>query len=281
MVVSDFKLSSVLSKGGKNLYTVMIVDDEPIVRKGLISFIDWPQLECKIVYEATNGVEAFNKIAELSPDIIISDIKMPGMNGLELAEKIRQDFPSTKIILLTGYSDFYYAQAAIKHGVIDYILKASAIENISGAVEKAKKIIDAERTTKLQLQKLQNGIDESLTEVKASSGKLQINYIVQKAREYIAENYNNKISLKNVADSVYVNSSYLSRLYSKEMGETIIETINKLKIEKAKGLLKETIMKTNEISQAVGIEDSAYFSHLFRKYIGLSPMEYRIKNWRD
>jgi two-component system, response regulator YesN len=259
----------------------MVVDDEPIVRKGLISFIDWPQLECKIVYEAANGIEAFNKTAELFPDIIISDIKMPGMNGLELAEKIRQYFPLTKLILLTGYSDFSYAQAAIKHGVVDYVVKASAIENISSAVEKAKKIIDVEKNTKLQLQKLQSGIDESLTEAKASSAKIQINYIVHKAREYIAENYNNKISLKNVADSVHVNSSYLSRLYSKEMGETIIESINKLKIERAKGLLKETIMKTNEISQAVGIEDSAYFSHLFRKYIGLSPMEYRIKNWRD
>lgn len=280
MVVSDLKLSSVLSKGGKNLYTVMIVDDEPIVRKGLISFIDWPQLECKIVYEAANGIEAFNKTAELSPDIIISDIKMPGMNGLELAEKIRQDFPSTKIILLTGYSDFYYAQAAIKHGVIDYVLKASAIENISSAVEKTKKIIDMERTTNLRLQNIERVIDAGLADVTASLDKVSINYIVKKAKEYILQNYTQKISLKNVADNVHVNSSYLSRLYSKEMGETIIETINKLKIEKAKELLKETIMKTNEISQAVGIEDSAYFSHLFKKYIGLSPMEYRIKNWQ-
>jgi two-component system, response regulator YesN len=259
------------------MYKVMVVDDEPIVRKGLISFIDWSELECKIVYEASNGIEALNKAAELSPDIIITDIKMPGMSGLELTEKIYKDFPSTKLILLTGYSDFSYAQAAIRYGVVDYVVKASAIENISDAVKKAKKLINAERTINEKLEKLENMTIEDQSKVTLPTDRIHVSYIVKRAMDYIAENYDKKISLKNVAEDIHVNSSYLSRLYSKEMGETIIDTINKLKIEKSKKLLKETIMKTNEISQSIGIEDAAYFSHLFRKYTGLSPVEYRMK----
>jgi two-component system response regulator YesN len=376
------------------MYTVMVVDDEPIVRKGLISFIDWSLLDCVIIHEASNGIEALDKIIERCPDIIITDIKMPGMNGLELSEKIYKDFPQTKLIFLTGYSDFSYAQSAIRFGIVDYIVKASAIENISSAVEKAKKIISKERASNLKLKifeketsdalfyryyddsKINNivfnnntsrfdlsqyinkiidnitlndiealmllvdNLAEEQNKIRASSHKVKIsyiklstaleellhnynlsfssvfpdsadvyseiltknsllelvsfikeilaascrclcsnkaqnNYIVKKAKEYIVQNYNKKISLKDVAAHLHINSSYLSRLYSKDTGETIIETINKLKIEKAKVLLKESNMKTNEISLAVGIEDAAYFSHLFKKHSSLSPMEYR------
>lgn len=266
------------------MYTVLIADDEPIVRKGLVSFIDWSSLECQVIYEASNGIEAMNKIREILPDIIVADIKMPGISGLELAEKVHKDFSLSKIIILTGYTDFSYAQSAIRYGVVDFIVKTSAIENIGCAVEKAKELICKERETAMKIKKLETMLNEKQiflenkfinNNCKSSSTINQSNYIIKKVNDYIAKNYNNKISLKSTANYIHINSSYLSRLYKKETGETLTDSINKLKIEHAKELLETTDMKTIKISQSIGIDDPAYFSHLFKKYVGTSPIEYR------
>lgn len=518
----------------------MIVDDEPIIRKGLISLIDWSLLECDVISEASNGIEAIDKIYKLLPDIIIADIKMPGLNGIKLAEKVHKDFPHSKFIILTGYADFSYAQSALRNGVVDYILKSSALENISDAIKRAQVIIDMERKRSLNLLKIsvlldknlaimkyqlihniinqvlvdpeliekemkglnlcngpycvvlvtirkclqcsstkftlkikmkfsqyfkeyknfnllikskcicyilsyktpientlsiinkisQKAVDEfngkmdykifigisdfhtnssefysayseasevlgysfyddfeintflyssytknaaikiriveistkiiksikssdvksalsilkcllkeqneikqnpenvkiqylklctsieqlllscnltistimhhpvdmyaeilkkeslkelyifteeliTATIIYLSNSKNHNSYILKSVRKYIASNYYKKISLSSIANSVHINSSYLSRIYSKETFETITETINKLKIDKAKQLLERTNMKTNEISFSIGIDDVAYFSHLFKKYIGFSPIQYR------
>lgn len=119
------------------MYRILICDDEPILRRGLASFVDWQALDCSIVGEASDGSEALDLIDRLDPDILIADIRMPGPSGLELAERLALRGARTRVILLTAHSEFQYAKKAVSLGVVDYILKSEASESIAGAVERA------------------------------------------------------------------------------------------------------------------------------------------------
>lgn len=120
------------------MYKVLLVDDEPLIRKGLLKIINWKSLDCEVVHSVSNGLDALKVISDEHIDIVISDIKMPGMNGIDLSKYIYENKPTTKIILLTGYSDFTYAQSAVQYNVVDFILKPTSTEKIETAVNKSK-----------------------------------------------------------------------------------------------------------------------------------------------
>ena len=122
-------------------YRVMLADDEPIMRKALLTLEDWESMECEIVYTAANGQEVMENLEKVMPDILITDIKMPGKNGIELAKYIWEQKLPIKVIILTGYADFAYAQSAVKFNVVDYVIKAGAFDGLLEAVEKAKERI--------------------------------------------------------------------------------------------------------------------------------------------
>ncbi len=148
------------------MFRIMIVDDEYTIRKGLINFIDWNNLDCEVVCETDNGITAKEYINSEHPDIVITDIKMPGLDGIELTKYIYENHHLTKVILLTGYSDFEYAQSAITYNVVDFVLKPSSTEKIIGAVCKAKKIIIDEQTKIDKLQNLENEVKEIQKQMK-------------------------------------------------------------------------------------------------------------------
>ena len=530
------------------MYNVMIVDDEPTMRKGLKCFIDWTSLDCNVVYEANNGIEAKEYLQSNKIHIVISDIKMPGMDGIELSKYIYENFSNVKVILLTAFSDFSYAQSAIKYNVVDYIVKNNPTEKIPEVINKVKELIKLQNEKESKLEFLEkklkdnsleindsfvrnilNGIisekdfisaklleinvspsnffvisyestvihnegtyiniedqskyffafrdflelafknqcsynvimnrnsictiisfenrdyskciqsllticneilamvenfmklkisigiscvhnnvsqittaynesldalamnfysfnkvyfysyslnkhktqnyslvekynndiinkinsgdyedaillvsnlfevyksdNEPVEYVKVSSiflislcfrmliknnlnlshslenedyiyrqiqssktitslyilisnfiklvtelvsnNEKQLNYLINETTKFIRENYNKGINLTAIAENIHVNSSYLSRLYKKETGESIIDSLNKLRIEKAKELLKDSTKKIFEVAFSVGIEDAGYFTHVFIKYTGVSPKEYR------
>ncbi|GGI46405.1 DNA-binding response regulator [Paenibacillus marchantiophytorum] len=513
------------------MHKVLIVDDERAIRLGLVNFVAWASADCEVVGEAINGLEAIEKIQELAPEIIVTDVKMPGMNGIELAKYIHEKVLPIKVIILTGYTDFSYAQAALKYNVVDFVLKPTEPVQLIAAVTKAKaqllaavevdyslsllknKIIDysealrekfikdvfdgviktnsaiADKANELELNltsyyvllfeihntnaedikqlislafkdytfytvclkesqlgtlisfkdensyllfelcseilrtlegfisapisigisnphlnimelktayeetsisltsrfynKTENSlciysnyvnslcheekfstntsVENILDEIKVGNGpefsrliselfeqlratkqpidyikntginlcfafqallsnynlsfssftkeeqpiykqivactsalklsqlivelasevsiKLAIitkqnNLIIIKTMRYINENYKSSITLKILSDYVHTNSSYLSRLFKKETGDTVTKTINKVRLEKAKELLSTTDLKTYEVAEEVGIPDPSYFSIIFKKYTGVSPKDY-------
>ncbi len=531
------------------MYSVIIVDDEPVMRKGLVCFVNWEALDCKITFEASNGLEAKEYLESNHADIVIVDIKMPGMDGLQLAKYIYENHPCTKVIILTAYADFSYAQSAIKYNVVDFVVKTNPLEKIPEAVKKAIHLINIQHQREEELKQLESRINHNMCEMreklliniingvitdeetinaklqemninldnyfilvydindmsdegieisseehdnflnsiknflslafkdyqhftvimkkdllftvvsfnnshssactqellmtcneilsmvenymkftvrigisgmhtnprelpaayneaqealldvfysdnnvsvymqnnnvhhqnntlqfhkyvdsilnsiqygkqsdaKASllelfdqykrnkesvdqvivssmllcslcfrllasyttelpegfksesdiyrqikesksiqnildilchvidsiynliaSKESQCSYIVKEVNKYIMENYNKNITLQTAADYVHVNSSYLSRVYKKETGESIIDAINKIRIDKAKKLLKVHGKKIFEVALEVGIDNPAYFTHVFKKYTGISPKEYRL-----
>lgn len=140
----------------------MIVDNETTIRKGLVHCIRWETLGCEIAAQASDGIEALEQIRSVHPDIIISDIRMPGMDGLELARQVSSRYPEIKFIILTGFPDFAYAQRAIEYQVIDFVLKPITIENLTKAIEKAKKKIAEERNGKELAERLANKAEQNL-----------------------------------------------------------------------------------------------------------------------
>ena len=133
---------------------VMIVDNESAIRKGLVHCIHWGDLGCEIAAQADDGMMALEQIPVIQPNIVISDIRMPGMDGLELAEIIARDHPGIKVIILTGYPDFAYAQRAIQYHVVDFVLKPMTVENLTNAIEKAKAAIAEDRSSQDLQEKL-------------------------------------------------------------------------------------------------------------------------------
>lgn len=532
------------------MYKVMIVDDEPVIKKGLQCFIDWSILECEVVCEASNGLEAVELLGYYDVDIVVTDIRMPGMDGLALSDYVHQHFPQTKVIILTAFADFSYAQTAIQYEVVDFVVKTNPTEQIPRAIEKATLLLEKEREQKQKVRQLESKINDNLSEIsekflreavyglisdeaglfsRSSELGLQLedyfaiymevkdipgphgstgspandhyrflasirqflalafgehpsyimamekntllalvsmtggntavstqalltisneilamaenfrqyhvnigislrhrdistlstaylearealqgsfyndnyvavyiphanqaltpaapphhaaeqiaghlqqgdsesairqldqllenyrsikepienvkvacllissycfrllstsqpfapemeesqsavykqiqesksiqlladilgrlilscsravarsdrqpNYIVIECQKYIREHYNQNLSLQIIADHIHINSSYLSRLYKKVTGESIIDVINKYRIEMAKKLLRNPASKVFEVAEAVGIETPAYFTHVFSKYTGMSPKEYKL-----
>ncbi|MCC3359401.1 response regulator transcription factor [Bacillus sp. REN16] len=116
-------------------YKVLVVDDEKIIVESISSVIDWAALDLELVATARNGIDAYEKVVALKPDIVMSDIKMPGMDGLNLVSKVHAQFPSMKFILLSGYGEFEYARTAMQYGVKNYLLKPCNVEKITAALQ--------------------------------------------------------------------------------------------------------------------------------------------------
>ncbi len=122
-------------------YKIMLADDEPIMRKALQSLVDWERIDCEIVYVAENGQEVLNALMEIQPDILITDIKMPGVDGIEISKYIWEKRLQTKVILLTAYADFSYAQSAIRYDVVEYVTKTGAFDELLRAIERCKMML--------------------------------------------------------------------------------------------------------------------------------------------
>ena len=127
------------------MLSIMIVDDESAIRKGLERCIDWEALGCNIFAEASDGIEALEQITPDSyPDVVITDIRMSGMDGLELCERLARDYPQIKIILLTVYQEFDYVRRALDFHVVDYLLKPVSPEKVIETIEKIKRQFEEE-----------------------------------------------------------------------------------------------------------------------------------------
>ena len=238
------------------MWKVVAADDEAYIREALKKLINWEKMDCVLIDVVDDGQELINKIEEEEPDIVITDIQMPEVNGMDVCKYLYETYPDIQVIILTAYADFSYAKSAIKYSICDYVLKVSIIDELPEAIEKAIE----------NLNQLRKDIEKNPLE--------QLS-LIQQIDQYIEQNFKNKISLDDIAEALHINSSYLSRTYKLKKGRNLFDEILNLRIEAAKDYLINTDMKTYEISELVGVDDASYFSKMFKKITGLSPKEYR------
>lgn len=212
------------------LYRVMLADDEPIMRKALLTLTDWGQIGCQIVYTAANGQEVLEHLESVACDILITDIRMPGQDGIELARYIWENKLPVKVIILTGYADFSYAQSAVKYGVVDYVTKTGAFDSLITAVERAKEKIeeeqknrslsDGEAETKNLLKSVFDGSLYEAEAIKEDFEKLRIrleNYVVLLIQFRMGDEREGK-GLKSVYQSL---DNFFSMVFASHMVQAV------------------------------------------------------------
>lgn len=249
---------------------LLIVDDEPIIRRGIKSLIDLKELGIDEVLEATNGEKALEIFKEALPDIVLADINMPRMNGLDFAQNIKGIKPEVKIAMITGYDYFDYALKALKVGVDDYILKPVSREDIKVLLIKLiMRIKDHQSKEEVASIVNQFKVDHNLED---DTGYKAL--IIKVLDEHMNEAY---FSLNYLADSMGLSMGYLSGLFKKLFGVSFKEYVLSHRLDQAKLMLLSTKMKNYEIGEMIGIEDPNYFSAVFKKRFGCSPNQYREK----
>ena len=235
------------------MYRVLLVEDEEIIRKGIRYSVPWEEYGCSVVAEAENGAVGEEKIAELRPDIVITDITMPVKSGLEMIADTREEYKYIAIIL-TGYSEFEYAQQAIRNGVSDYVLKPLDMDEMGAALEKAVR----SRTALPPLS------EEKVTDP-----------LVLRIVAYLKENYQSKITLADLQEQFHYSERYINQKFQKELGTTVIDYLNRCRIQNALELIRKGELPISQIGWECGIGEYKYFSHVFKKYMGCSVREYQ------
>ena len=241
---------------------VLIVEDEEMIRKGIVLTVDWAALDCVVVGEAANGLEGLEAARRLEPSLIITDLKMPQMDGIEMLHTLRAEGCNAYVIILTAYDNFSYAQSALRLGAVDYLLKPFHDGDLENAVNRLRARMDSETQDPVTLGTPRKG-DKS-------------KYVLE-AMAYISKHYNDPdICVGTVAQSLNISEGYLSHTFKKETDYTLLGYITRYRIHKAMELLKDCRVKVYEVAEQVGYRDIAYFSATFKKYTGISPSEYQL-----
>lgn len=241
---------------------LIVCDDEITIRNGLTSIIKKKYTKIRILDAASNGFEAYQMILEHQPDVVLMDINMPGMSGLEVIEKSMINSPSTKFIIVSGYDEFQYAQKAIRLNAFDYLLKPVDRTKLFEAIESA----------------LNLSLQEEISEAKnAGPSVLSLG---EDAVSCIYRNYRDtNLSLSMLSEKLHVSASYLSRVIKKETKMSFSELLTKVRMETAIALLiSHPQLSTLRVSEDTGFKSQHYFCKVFRQYTGMTPSDYREKN---
>ena len=241
---------------------VLVVEDEELIRKGIVLAVDWASLDCVVVGEASNGEEALAAVKRLSPSLIITDLKMPRMDGIEMLRRLREQGNRVYVIILTAYDSFTYAQSALRLGAVDFLLKPFHDGDLEQAV--------------LNLQKRMQAEDSAQSPPVLGLKKGDKSKYVLEAMDYIGSHYNDPgISVGSIAQHLGISEGHLSHTFKKETDYTLLNYLTRYRIYKSMELLRDCRTKIYEAAEQVGYKDITYFSATFKRVVGVSPSEYQ------
>lgn len=238
----------------------IIIDDEDMVREAILLLGHWSEHGIDPVLEADNACQAIQMIETENPDIIITDMKMPIMDGKELLVALDEKKINCKVIVVSGFSDYNFTRQAIRSNVIDYILKPVDEQELNEALSRAVSKIDEERQPRFPVE---------------MQGEEPQSDLIFKIEKYIRENFCKDIRLNDLAAMFYVSKEHISRSFKKQYKINLFDYITSLRIEKAKMLLCTTKLAVEEIAAMTGFSNGNYFSKTFRKLTGCSPREFK------
>lgn len=242
------------------MYSVVLVEDEHWVMTGLVKMFQWAEYGFSVIGKFEYAHEAEEFILQNTPDVIFMDVNLPDFSGLDLAERLRERGRTSKIVIISGYSSFSYAQKAISMEVFDYLLKPVAQKQADDLLSRLRKRLDEENNI---------GADEKslkIEEIHNSAFKQLI--------RYINDNYCERLSLKELSQKFDLNASYCSQLFSRHFDCGFNEYVIQIRMTKAADFLKQG-KSVQDAAEMVGYE-YVHFNKLFKKYYGVTP--YYFKN---
>lgn len=233
------------------MFRVLLVDDEELVRVSIAYSLSCAVPNAQVVGEASTGLEGLELLRSLRPDIVITDIRMPKMDGLEMLRAAREEKLDVQVIVLSGYADFEYARKAIKYGVTEYLLKP--VDETS----------------------LGESIQACIDRIAQQRDLVQEENVSKRVIAYINAHYQEDIFLDKLAEEFNFSTKYLSSLVKSETGKSFSAYLTDLRLDRATDLLLHTDLGIKEIAASVGYSDPRYFHRLFKKHVGKTPSQYR------
>ncbi|MBP5197746.1 MAG: response regulator [Lachnospiraceae bacterium] len=240
---------------------ILIVDDENNIREGMAKYIRLHTDRFENVYTASNGDEALDEIIKYTPDVMLLDIQIPKKNGIEVMREAKKAGLLPTTIILSCHEDFTYAQQALHLGAKEYVLKpiraAEILDTINRVVDETIGPMEKDEIPSLKME--------------------NVNTYVSDAVRIINDHFSESVTQEYIATKLGISQGYLSTLFKQNLGMGFIDYLNKIRVEKACSYLLQNNLKTYEVAYKVGYNDEKYFSRVFKKIKGMSPMEYKKK----
>ncbi|MDQ8737253.1 response regulator [Paenibacillus sp. LHD-38] len=241
------------------MHSILIVEDERWVRTALRKTIEKTELPFKVVHELTNGMEAIDWLSQNNVDIVLTDIRMPVMDGLALIEEIQRRKHMTRVVIVSGHDDFTYAQQAIRHGAFDYMLKPVETDSMAACLQKWLEKQEKGRASKPDHQTM------DLNEISP----------IERVIRHIDSLSVPDLAMTEAAAMVHLNASYFCKLFKQQTGINYTDYMTSIRMKEATRLLEKTSLRISEIAERLGYTDLAYFSNTFKKSVKVTPSEYR------
>jgi YesN/AraC family two-component response regulator len=254
-----------------SLHTILIVDDEYHIRDGLLSY-DWARLGFVAVGSAASGTEALEYFGRRSVDVLLTDIRIPNVDGLSLSEYVHKHQPGTLCVLISGHKEFEYAASALRLGVVDYLLKPIDMDELDRTFRRVKSLLsqshDADGPTSAEAIATASGEHSSQCQRK-----------IEMATDYIRRNYQENLTLRQLASEFSMNDSYLSSQFKKHTGQGFSDFLTDIRVERAKQLLSSVDLRVYEVADMVGFNNAKYFADVFKRRTGETPQRYRDRRY--
>lgn len=258
---------------------LLIADDEKLEREALAELVQ-RRFEREVVLEvAENGRKAADTAVLWGADLILMDIEMPGMSGLDAARAVLAQRPSCRVIFVTAYSLFQYAHEAVHLGACDYLLKPVDPDELEASVRRAMRQIETERKLEelaaARPQPEQTDTEEEAEDAPEEGENSQTALVMAHVRRYLEDNYMFDLSLDSVGEILHISPAYLSAQFKKYQKMNFLDCLTELRINAAKELLTDPFRSSAEVASMVGYEDASYFARAFKKRTGMTPTQYR------
>lgn len=260
---------------------VMLVDDKTAIVDGLEVLIDWNSLGYEVVAKATSASQAIEIVKNNVLDLIVTDIKMPNMNGIEMIEELSIINKKVKYILISAYSEFEYAKRAIdKQQISGYILKPINENELIDVLKRVKEEIEKEKKYEIFIEREATNNDMTIKEGSIDEGGSkyygQSSRLIKKVIEYSEEHYmDSDLNLNYLASIFYVTPSYIGRVFKKGMNLSFSDYLLNIRMNKAKQILRSTDVPVYEVAEMVGFSDANYFCMKFQSIVGMTTTSYR------
>lgn len=242
---------------------VLVAEDEDLIRNNLVRKIEGIDDAIKVVCTAQNGKEALELVQAEQPDLLVTDIRMPVMDGMELIKQMHLYYPRIYKIITSGYADFEYARQALQFGVTEYLLKPISTDEMRKVLARVKASIQSEESAFKENMKGMHNPGMNTEE------------IVNMVQRFLRDNFQKEVSLEQIARNFNFNASYLSKLFIKHTGELPSRYLMSLRINEAKYLLtNHRSLSVKEVGEKVGYPDQFYFSRIFKQMTGCTPKDY-------
>lgn len=237
-------------------YRVLVVDDERLVARNIAKNVERASDAFEVVCVASDGEAALERARELLPHVVITDIKMPQMDGLELMRRLCDCLPQTRVVIVSGYDDFELVRTALKQNACDYLLKPINLGELTATLGRIRTALDAQQ--------------------RALTPESDAQRIADAVKTYLLANLAQTVDFSAMASDMGFSASYLTRVFKERNdGQTPVRYLQELRMTAARRMLRDTALSVKEIAPRVGYPDPFYFSKSFKQATGLSPVQYR------